>query len=183
MAGLSWWSSQAPLYGENVTFTIRTYSSSDSVTHQGYEPILHSSSNDALWISAIMSKLGFFSGNILSRVDAFNTWLKNDCGANWAYSVFIGYNPYSAKSTFTNGYFPMPIWEVLIPSCCSGTTAGERRVSDSFWLTKPVIFSGHAMSITKQDMEGAPRTGLVEGLVTISRTETASIAIQMQWSV
>jgi fibronectin type 3 domain-containing protein len=105
VSGLSWWSSQAPNYGVNVAFSISLYSSTGAASRQGYEPILHSSNSDELWISPIMANLGFTSGDRFSRVTAFNTWLKGDAGTDWAYAVFIGYNPAPAPSTFTNGYF------------------------------------------------------------------------------
>jgi len=105
VSGLSFWSSQAPDYGVNVTFSISLYSSTEAACRQGYEPILHSSSGDELWINPIMANLGFSAGIHNSRVTAFNTWLKDDAGTDWAYSVFIGYNPSPAPTTFTDGRF------------------------------------------------------------------------------
>ena len=103
--GLSWWANQAPLYGVGLTFTVYVYLPTTFITQQGYEPILHSSSDDGLWINQIMSNLGFTSGTKSDRVTAFNTALKRSFGTNWAYSVFIGYNPSPAPNRFTNGYF------------------------------------------------------------------------------
>ena len=105
ISGLSWWASQAPSYGASVSFSVYYYSSTSSVTQQGYEPILHTSNDDALWINQIMANLGFTSGDKHSRVTAFNTWFKGYYGTNWAYSVFIGYNPSPAPDRFTNDYF------------------------------------------------------------------------------
>jgi len=105
LSGLSWWASQAPSHGASVTFTLYYYPSDHAVTQQGYEPILHSSSDDGLWINKIMENLGYASGDWLTRVRAFNTWLKGWAGTDWAFSVFIGYNPSPAPDRFTNGYF------------------------------------------------------------------------------
>ncbi len=105
VSGLSWWVGQAPSYGVNVTFSISFYSSTDAASRQGYEPILHDSNSDELWISQIMANLGFTSGNHISRVTAFNTWLRGNAGTDWAYSAFFGYNPSPAPTTFTNGRF------------------------------------------------------------------------------
>lgn len=102
MSGLSWWSSKAPSYGENVTFSIRLYSSTSMVSRQPYEPILHSSREDSLWIGRVMAKVGFQSGTHLDKVTAFNTWLRQDAGAEWAYSVFVAYNPPPAPDAFND---------------------------------------------------------------------------------
>lgn len=102
---LSWWSSQASAYGANVTFTLVDYPPTLAAMHQGYEPILHSSDQDALWINAVMGNLGFNSGDAFNRTEAFNVSLKSSQGTNWAYSAIIGYNPSPAPSTFTDGYF------------------------------------------------------------------------------
>ena len=103
LSGLSWWADQAATRGITLSFTI--YSETSPVTQQGYEPILHASWNDdALWINQIMANLGYSTGDKFSRVTAFNSWFKNYAGTDWAYSVFIGYNPSPAPSTFTDGY-------------------------------------------------------------------------------
>lgn len=104
MSGLSWWSRQATAYGKSVSFTVFYYSATSAETQQGYEPIRHSTSEDSLWINPIMAKLGYNSGDRFARVAAFNTWLRSWAGTNWAYSVFIGYNPSSAADKFTDGY-------------------------------------------------------------------------------
>jgi hypothetical protein len=102
---LSWWSSKAQTYGKSLSFTVAMYSSTSSVTQQGYEPILHSSSEDGLWINPIMANLGFGSGDYFTRVTAFNTYYKGVAQTDWAYSVFVGYNPSPAPDKFTDGYF------------------------------------------------------------------------------
>ena len=105
VSGLSWWSDQAPRYGNSVSFTFYSFSSTDPVSQQGYEPIRYASDEDYLWINQIMANRGFASGNALTRVTAFNTWLKESADTDWSYSVFIGYNPSNAPDTFTDGYF------------------------------------------------------------------------------
>ncbi|MBV9210609.1 MAG: VCBS repeat-containing protein, partial [Acidobacteria bacterium] len=107
VSSLTWWSQQAPAYGQSVTFTVSFYGATDAAMQQPYEPITHASSQDSLWIASVMANLGYTSGTHFDRVTAFNTWLKGYAGTNWAYSMFIGYNPpvSGAPSTFTNGYF------------------------------------------------------------------------------
>jgi hypothetical protein len=105
LSGLSWWPGQAAIYGENLSFTVVRYSATSPACQQGYEPIGHPSSDDTLWISAIMANLGYTSGSSLSRVTAFDSWLRINNGTDWAFSVFVAYNPSGAPSTFTDGFF------------------------------------------------------------------------------
>jgi len=105
LTGLSWWASNAQARGISLSFTLYYYASPD--TDQGYEPIDHPSYDDDLWISAIMSNLGYTTGSIFARVDAFNTDLKNQAGTDWAFSAFIAYNPTGegAGARFTDDRF------------------------------------------------------------------------------
>ncbi len=105
LTGLSWWASTAQVRGISLSFTLYYYKSPD--TDQGYEPIVHSSDDDYLWINAIMSNLGYTTGSKFSRVDAFNTDLKNQAGTDWAFSAFIAYNPTGegASDRFTDELF------------------------------------------------------------------------------
>jgi hypothetical protein len=106
-SGLSWWASQAPFYGASVSFDLLfAVSNPDGRTfEQGYEPVLHSSDEDYAWINAIMTKLGYTSGDKYAKVTAWNTHIKQSWNDDWAFSVFIGYNPSPAPDTFTNGNF------------------------------------------------------------------------------
>lgn len=105
MTNLSFWSNRAPMYSSSVSFSVSYYSPTMAEMKQPYEPVLRPNTQDSLWIGTIMGNLGYTSGNHFARVTAFNTWLKGYYGTNWSYSMFIGYNPGSAPSTFTNGYF------------------------------------------------------------------------------
>lgn len=106
LSGLTWWASQAPKYGESVSFEIITYFSSNPACIQGYEPINNHLSVEAnLWIDAVMNNLSIPPAPFLSRVNAFNSDLRSNHGTDWAYSVFIGYNPGNAPTAFTDGYF------------------------------------------------------------------------------
>lgn len=103
--GLSWWAYMASFYGESVSFNVYLYSATHQYCRQGYEPILHPSTDDQNWINAIMANMGFTSGNKFERVESFNEWLRDQFSSDYAYSVFIGYNPEGAPTTFTNGRF------------------------------------------------------------------------------
>ncbi len=105
---LSWWASQAPGYGANVSFSIVYWDPIANPTlAQGYEPLngTHSFGDVPLWINEIMSNFGINSGDHITRVAAFNTWLKGDVGTDWAYTAFVCYNPAPAPTTYNDGYF------------------------------------------------------------------------------
>jgi hypothetical protein len=104
LSGLTWWSSQASSRGFSLSFAPVVYPSTSAASRQGYEPILHSSGSDYLWVTAILNGLGF-AGDKFTSGNAFNIWLRASQGTRWAYSVFIGYNPSPVSTTFTDGYF------------------------------------------------------------------------------
>jgi hypothetical protein len=105
LAALSWWSNQASRNGVSLTFAPFYHLSNSPVCRQGYEPILHSIADDHLWIDRIMENAGFSSGNTFDRVVAFNTWLRQSAAADWAFSVFIAYNPSPAATRFAGGQY------------------------------------------------------------------------------
>ena len=99
---LSWWSGMAIKYGKTVSFNVIPHYHTNPVCQQPYEPILHSSDEDGLWIGSIMSNLGFQIGDYSSRVEAYNTWLRSTYQTDWAYSIFFSYNPPPAPARFKN---------------------------------------------------------------------------------
>ena len=104
LRNLSWWSDMAMKYGKALTFNVIPHYHTDTVCQQPYEPILHSTGEDNLWIGSIMNKLGFTEGVHTTRVEAYNTWLRETYNTDWAYSVFFAYNPSTAPNSFTDGY-------------------------------------------------------------------------------
>ena len=105
VSGLSWWSStaQSTTFRTPLTYIYVNYYS--TLTQTGYEPILHPSGDDYLWITEIMGKFGYGTGDKFARCEAFNTAKRLAYKTNWSVVSFIGYNPSPASSTFTNGYF------------------------------------------------------------------------------
>jgi hypothetical protein len=104
---LVWWSNEARQRDRNLTFVLYFYPPDKASMKQGYEPIYHASHEDSLWINEIMSNLGFNYGNKFDRIKSFNTWLQNHAVTQWAYSVFIAYNPpdEGAPTRFSDRYF------------------------------------------------------------------------------
>lgn len=99
-AAVNWWASVypysvAPLSFEVVSQTVPT----------GYEPITHSSSQDGLWVQQAYSALGYTSVDRFTNAYNYNNDLRNNRGADWAYTVFVVDSYNDADGTFTDGYF------------------------------------------------------------------------------
>jgi hypothetical protein len=109
--GLAWWTSESYKYsGCWVAFMVRYYPGTDPRCQQWYEPVLHPSTEEAIWIGLVMSKFGYTSGTTATKVQAFNTWQRSTYGTDRAYSAFIAYNPPPANDRFTNGYAAAAYW-------------------------------------------------------------------------
>src|SRR5262249_15691288 len=65
-----------------------------------YEPILHPGSDANLWVNQIMTNLGATAGDPFTKVGAFDESLRQKFNTNWAYSIFLCYNPDPAPNAF-----------------------------------------------------------------------------------
>ncbi|HKP85144.1 MAG TPA: putative Ig domain-containing protein, partial [Blastocatellia bacterium] len=103
--GLSWWVDQSRAFGlaRPLQFTLVWYLSDNAATQVPYEPILHPATDANLWIGRVMSNLGATEGDAGTRVGAFDQALRDQFHANWAYSIFMAYNPIPAPSAYTDG--------------------------------------------------------------------------------
>lgn len=97
-AGLNWWSEQ--LHGR-VTFVL----AEPRQVSTAYEPINHPQSDEGLWIGDVMANLGFGGSNYFERVYAYNNWLRQQQGADWAFTLFVANSANSQTGTFTSGHF------------------------------------------------------------------------------
>ena len=147
LEGLSWWSSMAEKYGKAVSFNIIPHYHTDSTCQQPYEPILHYAFEDNLWIDSIMSKSGFQTGDHFSRVEAYNTWLRSTYSTDWAYSIFIAYNPSPSSNAFKDGYggyayLGGPYTQILFTWFSDATVAHE--CGHIFWAPDEYYISGYS---------------------------------------
>ncbi|HSB11906.1 MAG TPA: putative Ig domain-containing protein [Blastocatellia bacterium] len=103
--GLNWWVEQSRAFNlaRPLQFSIAFFSSTNPVCQVPYEPVLHPGTDAQLWVSQIMSNMGATAGNVFERVAAFDRVIRDQNHANWAYSMFIGYNPAPARQSFTDG--------------------------------------------------------------------------------
>lgn len=171
------WSYTASQYGHSLTATVYWYdNSSPSVINQPYEPITRPSSNDYLWISAIMNNLGFSFGTHFDRVHAFNTWTRSWAGTDWAYSAFLAYNPSPAPTEFTNGrsayaYYGGPYTQLLYRNynwpvsqffrVFGHETAHIFHAFDEYASSGPGNCSVSFNGVPNSNYQGAPCNGLL----------------------
>ncbi len=103
--GLHWWVEQSRAFNlaRPLQFTVVPFLAANPACQQPYEPILHPGRDASLWIDQIMNNVGSSAGDTFVRVAAFDQRLKNEHRANWAYSMFIAYNPPPAATAFTDG--------------------------------------------------------------------------------
>ena len=97
------WSYTASQNAASVTFTPVWYEAPSTVISQPYEPILHSSDQDGLWITSILANLGYNVGDKFIDCHNYNWDLRNANGTDWAYATFVINNPSPAATSFTNG--------------------------------------------------------------------------------
>lgn len=103
--GLNWWVEQSRAFNlaRPLQFTVVPFLATNPACQQPYEPILHPGRDANLWIDRIMNNVGASAGDTFVRVAAFDQRLKDQHRADWAYSMFIAYNPPPAATAFTDG--------------------------------------------------------------------------------
>ncbi len=87
------WSYTALQRGIALTAVMDWYEPGAGITEQGHEPVLHPSSDDHLWIDAIMDNLGTEGASTNDRVHRHNHARMPQLGTDHAFSTFVAYNP------------------------------------------------------------------------------------------
>jgi hypothetical protein len=102
---LNWWVDQSRAFslGRPLQFTLVPYLATHPACQQPYEPILHEGRDANLWITQIMNNLGVASGDFFVRVASFDRAIRDQNHANWAFSIFMAYNPAPAPRAFSDG--------------------------------------------------------------------------------
>ncbi len=165
VSGLSWWSSRAPEYGAGVTFNIIIKSASDPVCQVPYEPVLHTTSEDSLWINRIMQNIG------ASTVNSYNSSVRSSTGADWSYSIFVAYNP-GSEHTFKDGYFAYaylggPYTQLCY--CNDGWGAGNfaqvlaHETAHIFWADDEYYQAGYGGCTSCGTYGNCPRPNSIDG--------------------
>ncbi len=97
-AGTNWWVKR--LNGR-VSFVF----DQQRAVPTGYEPINHSQSDEGLWIKDVMTHLGFSGKTYFEQVYAYNNWMRQKYGTDWAFTIFVADSLNNGPGTFSNGYF------------------------------------------------------------------------------
>jgi len=103
--GLNWWVDQSRAFnlGRPLQFTPVFFDASHPASQVPWEPALRPGTDAAAWVNQIMVNLGASGGNVFERVAAFDRVIRDQNHTNWAYSMFIGYNPTGARTSFSDG--------------------------------------------------------------------------------
>lgn len=97
------WSYTSGFYSvSSLTFNLVWFTGAPATT--GYEPVTRPSTDEALWVNAVMNGQGYSSPNHFTNVHAFNYAQRSAQGSQWAYTAFIAYNGGGAPITFTDGF-------------------------------------------------------------------------------
>ena len=99
------WSYTASLYGRTVTAVMDWYEPAGGLTLQGHEPVTRPSTDDQLWIDAILANTGRTEAGAFGKLHAHNRDRRAQLAADRAFSMFIAYNPsaQNAPTQFTDG--------------------------------------------------------------------------------
>jgi hypothetical protein len=103
--GLNWWVEQSRAFSlaRPLRFTVVPFLANNPACQEPYEPVLHPAHDANFWIDRIMTNVGAPPDDLAVRIAVFNQKIRNDNHADWAYSIFIGYNPPPANSALTDG--------------------------------------------------------------------------------
>jgi hypothetical protein len=103
--GLNWWVDQSRAFNLSrpLQFTVVPYRADNPACQQPYEPLLREGRFAHLWVDSIMNNLNIGSGDTFVRVATFNRVIKEQNRTNWAFSMFIDYNPAPNRTSFPDG--------------------------------------------------------------------------------
>ncbi len=96
--GLDWWTKRM---NGKVSFVV----DQQRQIPTGYEPINHSQADESLWIGDVMTNLGFKGSTYFEQVYAYNNWLRQKYGTDWAFTLLIANSEKNKNGTFSNGFF------------------------------------------------------------------------------
>jgi len=98
-AGCNWWATM----GTNAHLTFY-YDVHRSVPTR-YEPIELASSQDSLWISEVLSNMGYSGADTIVQNDNYLNAVRSQLGTDWAFSYFVVDDLNDANSAFSDGFF------------------------------------------------------------------------------
>ncbi|MGE5264777.1 MAG: CAP domain-containing protein [Acidobacteriota bacterium] len=97
-AGTAWWVKRM---NNQVSFVF----DQQRQVATGYEPVNHSQADESMWIGDVMTHLGFKGSTYFEQVYAYNNWMRQKYGTDWAFTIFVANSLNNSSGTFSNGYF------------------------------------------------------------------------------
>ncbi len=107
--GVTWWAAAAtqggrPTAGLVTNIVFHTPFNEPAVVATDYEPITRPSSDEGLWVSQVMSHLGY-TENYFSAVRRYAHERRTALGYDWAFAVFIANSEIDSDGKFSDGRF------------------------------------------------------------------------------
>ncbi|RME49308.1 MAG: hypothetical protein D6796_05120, partial [Caldilineae bacterium] len=98
---LDWWAARYP--EANLSFVYHNAAAETVPT--AVEPITRPYSDQKYWIADAMDALGFGGTNYFDRVRAYNNYLRDTYGTDWAFTIFVVDSTNDPDNRFSDGYF------------------------------------------------------------------------------
>jgi len=100
-AALDWWAAREPQ--AHLTFVYDDGTAAPVPTR--YEPISRPYSDQALWISQVMTQKGVSGSSYFDQVRRYNNALRGVYDTDWAFTIFVVDSSTDADNRFSDGYF------------------------------------------------------------------------------
>ncbi|MBU0705033.1 MAG: hypothetical protein KKC18_14330 [Chloroflexi bacterium] len=100
-AALDWWAALEP--NAHLTFVYDDGTAAPITT--SYEPISRPSSDQSLWITEVMGKMGYTGPSCFSQVRNYNNGLRDTYDTDWAFTIFVVDSSNDSDNRFSDNYF------------------------------------------------------------------------------
>ncbi len=97
--GINWWA------GLDARANISGWVIGPTLVTTQYEPITRPYTDQGLWISEIMDKLGYSSGSYFTQVRSYVNDLRSSYGTDWAWVIFVVDSSSDLDGRFADGRF------------------------------------------------------------------------------
>ena len=103
--GLNWWVDQSRAFNLSrpLQFTVIPHYANNPACQIPFEPTLRDARSTNFWIEAVMNNLGVTAGDVFVRVASYDRLIRDQNRANWAFTIFIAYNPPPTNTSLLDG--------------------------------------------------------------------------------
>lgn len=99
VAALDWWAQREPAAQLTMVYDV------GSPVPTAVEPISRPYTDQQLWITDAMTAMGFEGYSYFDRVRAYNNYLRQTYGTDWAFTIFVVDSSADADNRFSDGHF------------------------------------------------------------------------------